>query len=247
MLELVHLAAQGDRYPHELSGGQQQRVALAQALAIEPQVLLLDEPLSALDAKVRAQLRDEIRRIQTEVGITTLFVTHDQDEALAIADRVAVMFAGRLGADRAAGRALRAAVHGAGRRVCGAVQPLARRGRTAARRWCWTRVSPSGGFDDGRAGDGPRQARGDRAHRGCRGPGPRGCGELPRLDRARAGAPRRWHRWSSPRCRAPRSRASITTTPCRAEADARARHQGLSRTGSALCRLSRPARSPPRK
>ncbi len=96
MLELVHLAAQGHRYPHELSGGQQQRVALARALAIEPQVLLLDEPLSALDAKVRAQLRDEIRRIQTEVGITTLFVTHDQDEALAIADRVAVMFAGRL-------------------------------------------------------------------------------------------------------------------------------------------------------
>jgi putative spermidine/putrescine transport system ATP-binding protein len=96
MLELVHLADQGGRYPHELSGGQQQRVALARALAIEPQVLLLDEPLSALDAKVRAQLRDEIRRIQTEVGITTLFVTHDQDEALAIADRVAVMFAGRL-------------------------------------------------------------------------------------------------------------------------------------------------------
>ncbi|MGH6917070.1 MAG: ABC transporter ATP-binding protein [Geminicoccaceae bacterium] len=96
LLDLVHLADQGGRYPHELSGGQQQRVALARALAIEPQVLLLDEPLSALDAKVRAQLRDEIRRIQTEVGITTLFVTHDQDEALAIADRVAVVFAGRL-------------------------------------------------------------------------------------------------------------------------------------------------------
>jgi putative spermidine/putrescine transport system ATP-binding protein len=96
LLDLVHLADQGGRYPHELSGGQQQRVALARALAIEPQVLLLDEPLSALDAKVRAQLRDEIRRIQTEVGITTLFVTHDQDEALAIADRVAVIFAGRL-------------------------------------------------------------------------------------------------------------------------------------------------------
>ena len=96
MLELVHLADKGDSYPHELSGGQQQRVALARALAIEPQLLLLDEPLSALDAKVRSQLRDEIRRIQTEVGITTLFVTHDQDEALAIADRVAVIFAGRL-------------------------------------------------------------------------------------------------------------------------------------------------------
>jgi putative spermidine/putrescine transport system ATP-binding protein len=96
LLELVHLARQGNRFPHELSGGQQQRVALARALAIEPQVLLLDEPLSALDAKVRSTLRDEIRRIQTEVGITTVFVTHDQDEALAIADRVAVIFAGRL-------------------------------------------------------------------------------------------------------------------------------------------------------
>jgi putative spermidine/putrescine transport system ATP-binding protein len=95
-LELVDLAGRGDRYPHQLSGGQQQRVALARALAIGPRVLLLDEPLSALDAKVRSQLRDEIRRIQLEVGITTLFVTHDQDEALAMADRVAVMHAGRL-------------------------------------------------------------------------------------------------------------------------------------------------------
>ncbi len=96
MLELVGLSAQADRYPHQISGGQQQRVALARALAIEPQVLLLDEPLSALDAKVRAQLRDQIRRIQLEVGITTLFVTHDQEEALAIADRVGVMQDGRL-------------------------------------------------------------------------------------------------------------------------------------------------------
>jgi len=96
MLELVELGSQADRYPHQISGGQQQRVALARALAIEPQVLLLDEPLSALDAKVRAQLRDQIRRIQLEVGITTLFVTHDQEEALAIADRVGVMRAGRL-------------------------------------------------------------------------------------------------------------------------------------------------------
>ena len=96
MLELVGLAAQADRYAHQLSGGQQQRVALARALAIRPSVLLLDEPLSALDAKVRGQLRDEIRRVQLEVGITTLFVTHDQEEALAIADRVGVMRAGRL-------------------------------------------------------------------------------------------------------------------------------------------------------
>jgi putative spermidine/putrescine transport system ATP-binding protein len=96
MLELVGLGSFTARYPHQLSGGQQQRVALARALAIEPTVLLLDEPLSALDAKVRVQLRDEIRRIQTEVGTTTLFVTHDQEEALAVADRVGVMRAGRL-------------------------------------------------------------------------------------------------------------------------------------------------------
>ncbi|MHB8190182.1 MAG: ABC transporter ATP-binding protein [Ferrimicrobium sp.] len=96
LLELVGLSAQADRFPHQLSGGQQQRIALARALAIEPEVLLLDEPLSALDAKVRAQLREEIRRIQLELGITTFFVTHDQDEALAIADRIAVMEGGRL-------------------------------------------------------------------------------------------------------------------------------------------------------
>jgi putative spermidine/putrescine transport system ATP-binding protein len=96
MLELVGLSAQAGRYASQISGGQQQRVALARALAIEPKVLLLDEPLSALDAKVRSQLRDEIRRIQLEVGITTLFVTHDQEEALAIADRVGVMRDGRI-------------------------------------------------------------------------------------------------------------------------------------------------------
>ena len=96
MLSLVGLETFSERYAHQLSGGQQQRVALARALAFEPSVLLLDEPLSALDAKVRAQLRDEIRRIQLEVGTTTLFVTHDQEEALAIADRVGVMRAGKL-------------------------------------------------------------------------------------------------------------------------------------------------------
>ncbi len=96
MLELVGLSAHANKYAHQMSGGQQQRVALARALAIEPKVLLLDEPLSALDARVRARLRDEIRRVQLEVGTTTLFVTHDQEEALAIADRVGVMNAGRL-------------------------------------------------------------------------------------------------------------------------------------------------------
>jgi putative spermidine/putrescine transport system ATP-binding protein len=96
LLDLVGLADRGDRYPHQLSGGQQQRVALARALAVAPQVLLLDEPLSALDAQVRVQLREEIRRIQLELGITTVFVTHDQAEALSVADRVGVMRDGRL-------------------------------------------------------------------------------------------------------------------------------------------------------
>ncbi|MHB0929163.1 MAG: ABC transporter ATP-binding protein [Candidatus Nanopelagicales bacterium] len=96
LLELVGLGEQRDRYPHAMSGGQAQRVALARAIAVQPDVLLLDEPLSALDAKVRTQLRDEIRRLQIEVGITTLFVTHDQEEAMAIADRVGVMRAGNL-------------------------------------------------------------------------------------------------------------------------------------------------------
>ncbi|MER5624035.1 ABC transporter ATP-binding protein [Streptosporangium sp. NPDC002544] len=96
LLELVGLPTHAQRYPHELSGGQQQRVALARALALEPRVLLLDEPLSALDAKVRVTLREEIRRLQLELGITTIFVTHDQEEALSVADRVAVLRAGRL-------------------------------------------------------------------------------------------------------------------------------------------------------
>ncbi len=96
LLELVGLAEHVRKYPHQLSGGQQQRVALARALAVAPRVLLLDEPLSALDAKVREQLRDEIRRIQLELGVTTVFVTHDQEEALSMADRVGVMRAGRL-------------------------------------------------------------------------------------------------------------------------------------------------------
>ena len=90
-LELVGLADQAGKYTQQMSGGQQQRVALARALAVNPRVLLLDEPLSALDAKVRVQLRDEIRRIQLEAGTTTVFVTHDQEEALTVADRIGVM------------------------------------------------------------------------------------------------------------------------------------------------------------
>ncbi len=92
----MHLEGRADRYPWQLSGGQQQRVALARALAIEPQVLLLDEPLSALDAKIRIVLRKEIRSIQRQLGITTVYVTHDQEEALSLSDRVVVMSEGRI-------------------------------------------------------------------------------------------------------------------------------------------------------
>ena len=95
MLELIGLPDLGLRYPFQLSGGQQQRVALARALAPRPRVLLLDEPLSALDAKIRVSLRSEIRAIQRELGITTIFVTHDQEEALSISDQVVVMNKGR--------------------------------------------------------------------------------------------------------------------------------------------------------
>ena len=96
LLALIHLDARGDAYPFQLSGGQQQRVALARALAIEPTVLLLDEPLSALDAKIRVALRQEIRAIQRQLGITTVYVTHDQEEALSLSDRVVVMSEGRI-------------------------------------------------------------------------------------------------------------------------------------------------------
>ena len=96
LLELINLPDKGRRYPYQLSGGQQQRVALARALAIEPDVLLLDEPLSALDAKIRVALRLEIRAIQRQLGITTVYVTHDQEEALSLSDRVVVMSEGHI-------------------------------------------------------------------------------------------------------------------------------------------------------
>src|SRR3954463_14183391 len=96
LLELINLPDKGGRYPYQLSGGQQQRVALARALAIEPEVLLLDEPLSALDAKIRVALRKEIRSIQRQLGITTVYVTHDQEEAMSLSDRVVVMSEGRV-------------------------------------------------------------------------------------------------------------------------------------------------------
>ena len=96
LLALMHLGGLGGRYANQLSGGQQQRVALARALARRPEILLLDEPLSALDAKIRLRLRAEIRKIQQDLGVTTLYVTHDQEEALSLADRLAVMRGGRI-------------------------------------------------------------------------------------------------------------------------------------------------------
>jgi ABC-type Fe3+/spermidine/putrescine transport system ATPase subunit len=93
-LKLVHLDGYGERWPHQLSGGQLQRVALARCLVIEPEVILLDEPLSNLDAKLRVEMRGEIRQLQKRLGITALYVTHDQEEAMAISDRIAVMNAG---------------------------------------------------------------------------------------------------------------------------------------------------------
>ena len=96
LIALMHLEGRAGRFPYQMSGGQQQRVALARALAIEPQVLLLDEPLSALDAKIRIVLRKEIRSIQRQLGITTVYVTHDQEEALSLSDRVVVMSDGNI-------------------------------------------------------------------------------------------------------------------------------------------------------
>ena len=96
LLDLVGLPEQGDKYPAKLSGGQQQRIALARAIASSPGLLLLDEPLSALDAKVRVRLRHEIKSLQRELGVTTIMVTHDQEEAMAMADRIVVINEGRI-------------------------------------------------------------------------------------------------------------------------------------------------------
>ncbi len=102
LLAMVHLDGLGPRLPAQLSGGQRQRVALARALAVEPRILLLDEPFGALDRAVREELRTSLKRIHRELGITTLFVTHDQDEAVALADRAVILTRGRLTADLSA-------------------------------------------------------------------------------------------------------------------------------------------------
>ena len=129
VLGKVRLAGLGDRYPGQLSGGQQQRVALARALVLNPEILLLDEPLSNLDAKIRVQVRQEIRKLQQELGITTVYVTHDQEEALTLSDRIAVFNQGRVFQVGAAEGALRAAGQPVRRRLHRHQQPHRRHGR----------------------------------------------------------------------------------------------------------------------
>ena len=185
-------AATANRYPYQMSGGQQQRVALARALAIEPKVLLLDEPLSALDAKVRRQLREEIRRIQIAVGTTTLFVTHDQEEALALGDRVGVMSAGRLEQiappaelyDRPA-TAFVAEFVGLTNRLRGD-GPATASSRSSGAAAAPRRIGTV------RAGDGARPTRIGRLTPQDEGRRPRARGELPGIGLPRPGRAARW-------------------------------------------------------
>ena len=127
-LALVNLTGLEARYPNELSGGQQQRVALARSLVVEPEILLLDEPLSNLDAKLREQMRVELKRLQRRTGITFVYVTHDQAEALALSDHIAVMHGGKLQQYGTPQRGLRAAGQPHRRRLHGAGEPVAGQG-----------------------------------------------------------------------------------------------------------------------
>ena len=214
LLELVGCGDRAGRYPHQLSGGQQQRVALARALAIQPRVLLLDEPLSALDAKVRAELRDEIRRIQLEVGITTLFVTHDQDEALAIADRVAVMHGGQLEQIAAPAELYERPRTRARRRVRRASPTAFPARRAAGRHRARGRDAPARGLARHGPGDGSGAPRGGRGElRSARERPGRGR-ELSRAPSAVCRFGSATARWCSPRCPAPTSAASPTAIRC---------------------------------
>ena len=167
-LELVQLLGYEKRRPGQLSGGQQQRVALARALVLNPAVLLLDEPLGALDAKLRRTLQIELKALQETVGITFLYVTHDQEEALTMSDRLAVMESGQGGPGGHAGRGLRGAGGCLRRRLPGRVQPDGRPRRRTGRRWC---VPDHAG--DVRAG---RRAGLDRLRRPGEGGRPTGAG-----------------------------------------------------------------------
>ena len=199
MLKAVQLEGYGSRYPGELSGGQQQRVAVARALVVEPEILLLDEPLSNLDANLREEMRFEIRRLHETFGITTLYVTHDQAEAMVISDRVAVLQDGRVAQIGTRRRALRASADALRRRVHRQDQPdRRRRGRDGHRRA--RPPAPArrlGRSDARRAGRGLDPASPDRAGaRGpCRRPGraggqrPRGHRRARELSRRRRGLP----------------------------------------------------------
>ena len=213
MLDLVGLGEHADRYAHQLSGGQQQRVALARALAVEPSVLLLDEPLSALDAKVRVQLRDEIRRVQLEVGTTTLFVTHDQEEALAVADRVGVMNAGRLEQ-----LAPPAELYSApATRFVGEFVGLSNRLPADVRGRGGRHPRPRGARPprlDHRTGSGARASRVGLGRQGRGGPGDRRDGDVPRTALAGDLHPRRRHRRRRPAGELGRAAAGARATPC---------------------------------
>ena len=209
LLDLVGLGRHGGHYPHQLSGGQQQRVALARALAIQPKVLLLDEPLSALDAKVRRLLREEIRRIQIMVGTTALFVTHDQEEALALGDRVGVMSAGRL-EQIAPPAELYDRPHAP--RFVAEFVGLTNRLRGVARDGVVSVLGATVPLLEGSAGPGPvdgaRAARSGAARSDPDGGGASARGELPRLARAAS-------RWSWPTGRSRRARARPRRAPGR--------------------------------
>ena len=223
MLEIIKLPDLGDRYPYQLSGGQQQRVALARALAIEPQVLLLDEPLSALDAKIRVSLREEIRTIQRQLGITTIYVTHDQEEALSMSDRIVVMTragssrSGRPSRSTTARDALRRLLRRHAERVTRpGHRPGERRGcRSTARRSARARSWPTRGRMGGSSRSGRKASRCERAAsepvaRRCRGRGTssaRSSGPGPGGRRRWDERPRSWpstrstSRTRGPRCR----------------------------------------------
>ena len=169
-LRMVRLEGYEERKPSQLSGGQRQRVALARALVNRPRVLLLDEPLGALDLKLREEMQIELKAIQQQVGITFIYVTHDQEEALTMSDRLAVFNRGRIEQVGAPGRRLRASGHAVRRRVRGHVQPAERRrrpgrssgrpgpSRSGRRRSGWPTRTPTTGADEV-AADGPDPRR----------------------------------------------------------------------------------------
>ena len=181
-ISVVRLGAQADKLPGQLSGGQQQRVAIARAIVVGPPLVLMDEPLSNLDAKLRLEMRAEIRRIHSMLGCSTIYVTHDQEEALSLADRIVVMIDGQTPPDRHAGGALFPSGPRRRRRVHGLPQPASLAppsGTQGARRWCsvaggqvvGSPVEPdrgAGNRGDPAGGSASHGRRADRRHGGDR-------------------------------------------------------------------------------